>query len=1004
MGHLINPIAFRLGWTKNWCDSWYSELSYYPEFLHYILKIRLFLNSFFFNQNFYNASILVSHFTLKFKSNKIFLDFFFYNGLYFEYLYNSEVKDQEFLFFLKGGRYLKPGYEPHKYAPELVPKNKITHELYHNWMINNSIWDVRSFKFLRYKLSKFGGLNTLLHSNHNALFYSFFFLSFFKPFFLFDILYEKLISIFEVSIIKWSKIGHNFNKSGTALTKRLRSWFVKNNIINHDSIDFVSNYFLKFFNNYHNSGFFFKKFSGIFLINRKFFFFPRYNLLEWQKYYFRFFPLTSNLKKDFFFFYKKISRLFFLSNILNNFSTSKSSFIRYFLLFLRRRKLFFSVKKRVKLFHYMIFRFIYNKRKSFFKKTLYRRTFFKKLFFNKSFYSLTKFNKTSSLIVLNKSNLNNSKILFVYGKKLSNKQNFINNFFKFYKNKLNIKINKIYKFFNAYTSNNRFNKNVFNSYYSNNNKFNKKFNKKFSKTVFKSNKNYFLNSFFKTQLYSNYTNNNVSNSFFYNNLNVNYGLKSKNKLFAFSSVLQYRKRRFFSFFSFFFKNRFSFFKKNISSEKRYVKNRTSLYHVLFFGDYYRRSLFFFKKLFLRIDKFSFNWFFKYFSFNSLNSFVDMKYLLIVVLFFKVILKNIKSYSFSDHFHILEKISVFFRLFSKEDSLRKRFVFFEHFFSKFMPFLQFHVNPFVIDNDQVTAAFIAKYFAIKLSTGHSIKFLVNGVSGDLRSILFMELGSDVMLPRYNNVFSGSFVRYKSLVLKLYVLKSFLLYKKLSLKHFFINNTWFNFYVIWFNIWIFLTFLKFGSNFLIGISKTFFFRRYSFNFFFNYDFRILSLDLNNMFDSIYKNIFNPNRNSFLFFFVFDELFSNYNIILNYNFSLSLELSAFKAANIFFNRLLTYHYWVYNYKWIWAAALLNKRRLRIRKPADVNTFLGYKFQFRGRFSRRQRASSAVYRKGIVPLNTLSAPIDYGYSTVPLFNSLASIKVWLYKNNTTFENSRHM
>jgi hypothetical protein len=69
---------------------------------------------------------------LKLKSNKIFLDFFFYNGIYFEYLYNSEVKDQEFLFFLKGGRYLKPGYEPHKYAPELIPKNKIIHELYHN--------------------------------------------------------------------------------------------------------------------------------------------------------------------------------------------------------------------------------------------------------------------------------------------------------------------------------------------------------------------------------------------------------------------------------------------------------------------------------------------------------------------------------------------------------------------------------------------------------------------------------------------------------------------------------------------------------------------------------------------------------------------------------------------------------------------------------------------------------------------------------------------------------
>lgn len=329
MGHLINPIAFRLGWTKNWCDSWYSELSYYPEFLHYILKIRLFLNSFFFNQRLYDGSILVSHFFLRFKSNKIFLDFFFYVGIYSEFLHNAELRDDIFLFFLRGGRYLNPWYKPHKFSPELIAKNKVSHEFMYNWLIKNSLWNLRPFKFLRYKLSKFGGLNTLLYSNHNVFFYSFFFLSFFKPFFLFDILYEKLNSIFKVSIIKWSNIGHNFNKSGNVLTRRLRSWFVKNDIINHINIDFVSTYFFKFFNIYHNSGFFFKKFSGLFRINRKFFFFPRYRLSVWKrKKYFRFLPFTLNLKKNLYFFFKNINKVFFLSTLLNNFSISKSFFIR----------------------------------------------------------------------------------------------------------------------------------------------------------------------------------------------------------------------------------------------------------------------------------------------------------------------------------------------------------------------------------------------------------------------------------------------------------------------------------------------------------------------------------------------------------------------------------------------------------------------------------------------------------------------------------------------------
>ena len=938
--------------------------------MHYILKIRLFLNSFFFNQRFYDGSILVSHFTLKFKSNRIFLDFFFYVGLYFEYFYNAEVKDEEFLFFLRGGRYLGKYSKPHNFAPELIPKNKISHEYFYKWLINNSIWKTSSFRFLRKKLKVSGGLNTLLHSNHNSFFYSFFFLSFFKPFYLFDILYEKLVSIFEVSIIKWSKIGHNFNKSGNALTKRLRSWFsfAKKNITTHNYINMVSSYFFKFFNVYHNFGFFYKKFSGIFRINRKFFFFPRYKLFFWKKYYFRFFPFTLNLKKDFFFFYKKISKIFFFSNIFNKSINSKNFFIRYFLFFLRRRRLFFSLKNNVKLFYYIIFRFIYNRRKSFFKKALVKRNLIKKMFFKKffSFVYLKKHFKSTNqrfLFKLNKQFSFNSKLFFVYGKKLLNKKNFINKFSYFYS------------------------KNIQN----------------LNKKEFISNRNFFLNSFFRKNLYSILDRYSFSNRFYYHNLRLNSVLNSKNKLIVFSGLLNHRKRRFFSFFSFFFKKRQSFFKKNIINENRYIKNRKSLYHVLFFGDYYRRSLFFFKKLFLNIDKFSFNWFFKYFSFNSLNSFVDMKYLLIIILLFQVIIKGLKDYSFSDHFLITEKISVFFRLFAEEDFLRKRFVFFEHFFSKFIPLLKFHVHPFVIDNDEVTAIFIAKYFAIKLSTGHSVRFLVNGVSGDLRSILFLELGNEVIPPRYNNVFSGSFLRYKSLVLKLYILKSFLLYKKLSLKSFFLNNTWFNFYLIWFFVWIVITFVKFGLNFLNGISKIFFFRRNSFNFFLNYDFRILSFDLNNMFDNLYKNIFNPNRNSFLFSHIFDELFSNYNIILNYNFSLSLEVTAFKAANIFFNRLLTYHYWIYNYKWIWAASLLNKRRLRIRKPADVNTFLGYKFQFRGRFSRRQRAVSSVFKKGIVPLNTLSAQIDYGHCTVPLFNSLASIKVWLYKNNQCFEEGRH-
>lgn len=61
----------------------------------------------------------------------------------------------------------------------------------------------------------------------------------------------------------------------------------------------------------------------------------------------------------------------------------------------------------------------------------------------------------------------------------------------------------------------------------------------------------------------------------------------------------------------------------------------------------------------------------------------------------------------------------------------------------------------------------------------------------------------------------------------------------------------------------------------------------------------------------------------------------------------------------------------------------------------FKGFKVHCVGRFSRRQRASSYWFSKGKVPLNTISAKIDYGFFTIPVRNSAISVKVWLNKGN---------
>jgi ribosomal protein S3 len=59
-----------------------------------------------------------------------------------------------------------------------------------------------------------------------------------------------------------------------------------------------------------------------------------------------------------------------------------------------------------------------------------------------------------------------------------------------------------------------------------------------------------------------------------------------------------------------------------------------------------------------------------------------------------------------------------------------------------------------------------------------------------------------------------------------------------------------------------------------------------------------------------------------------------------------------------------------------------------------MGYKMAFRGRFSRKQRASFIWLHNGKVPLNTLKAHIDYSFFIVALKNSVVSIKVWFYLN----------
>ena len=69
MGHLINPTAMRIGWLYNWCDSWFSEFTYYSEFFHEIYRIRLYLYYFFASRDVEKVSLILNKFEVFIKSN-----------------------------------------------------------------------------------------------------------------------------------------------------------------------------------------------------------------------------------------------------------------------------------------------------------------------------------------------------------------------------------------------------------------------------------------------------------------------------------------------------------------------------------------------------------------------------------------------------------------------------------------------------------------------------------------------------------------------------------------------------------------------------------------------------------------------------------------------------------------------------------------------------------------------------------------------------------------------
>ena len=244
---------------------------------------------------------------------------------------------------------------------------------------------------------------------------------------------------------------------------------------------------------------------------------------------------------------------------------------------------------------------------------------------------------------------------------------------------------------------------------------------------------------------------------------------------------------------------------------------------------------------------------------------------------------------------------------------------------------------LISNKGLTAAFFAKFIAIKIQQGQSIKQVIRPIIKDILKINSKGIKvSAKILNKSKAIFKNNFIKFKTFVIELASNK----YKDL--------NTW---YIIE----IFNLFKKYKINLFKKYWNNYIYYLY---FFFKSDY------INNEF---LFNIYESSKNSYFFS-------NSFNFILSQNW-INLVF--------FFNNLIKRSY----FKFISFVKNSSKQKME-------NLLLGVKFHFLGRFSRVQRASSKWYLEGKMPLNTLNAFIEYSYYIIPLFNSAVRIKVYIYRN----------
>ena len=296
-----------------------------------------------------------------------------------------------------------------------------------------------------------------------------------------------------------------------------------------------------------------------------------------------------------------------------------------------------------------------------------------------------------------------------------------------------------------------------------------------------------------------------------------------------------------------------------------------------------------------------------------------------------------------------------------------------------------VDIYAIDSYNVNAYFIARYIAKKMKQNYTVWELLNPIRKEiglvqhhLTPVNFNDVGNLFGTVSSSQIFKdGAFKR---------ALSYCFVYAK-NWYTFFLNRTYsrlnLELLVIYSDY-----FLKLDKLSIIHWSYITSKNRTCLKFFYFYNW-------DHFFPFLFKedNLFNLQDTSIepLFWYVVAEecMLSVLSLVLA-DFFLRLDCKAIVLSNFFLSRFMLFTFWTFNYNSFFS---VNQKFFWNKPTKPVRGITGLKFRCTGRFSRRQRKSVVRFIESKVPLNTLSANIDYGFFSIPLKNSAISVKLWIYR-----------